>query len=83
MRLVSIGRADGNDIRLDDETVSRRHAEIIVTDRQEIFLTDCASSSGTLVLRGNEWEPVRQAFVDADDWLKLGKTEIAIAHILR
>ncbi len=46
--LHRIGRADDNDIRLESDTVSRRHAEIRVAD-DVVKLRDLKSSNGTWV----------------------------------
>jgi pSer/pThr/pTyr-binding forkhead associated (FHA) protein len=43
-----IGRAPGNEIRLDDQSVSRQHAEISRTD-SGWFIKDLGSKNGTLV----------------------------------
>lgn len=43
-----IGRAPGNEIRLDDQSVSRQHAEISKTD-SGWFIKDLGSKNGTLV----------------------------------
>lgn len=45
---VTIGREEGNGLRLNDERVSRYHAKIQVED-QDIILTDLDSTNGTRV----------------------------------
>src|SRR5436189_4510499 len=45
---VSIGREEGNLLRLNDERVSRFHAKVQV-DNSEIILTDLDSTNGTRV----------------------------------
>lgn len=81
MRLVRVGRSEICDIRLDDPTVSRRHAEVILCDDGALFVTDCASTSGSFVFTGNQWAPLRQSFVDHGGWLKFGNVEIAAADL--
>ena len=56
MRLISIGRAKSSTIRLDSEYVSAHHAEILLLDNGDIFLTDCGSKQGTFVF-GKRIEP--------------------------
>ena len=41
-----IGRGAGVDIQIDDDSVSRVHAELTVTQSGAYYLTDCASSGG-------------------------------------
>ena len=45
---VSIGREEGNTLRLNDERVSRFHAKIHL-DGDDYILTDCESTNGTRV----------------------------------
>ena len=45
---VTIGREDGNVLRLNDERVSRFHAKV-QTDKGDIILTDLESTNGTRV----------------------------------
>jgi putative peptide zinc metalloprotease protein len=45
---LSVGRAAGNALRLDDRAVSRRHARLIEDDRG-VLVEDLGSSSGTFV----------------------------------
>jgi len=45
---VSIGREDGNTLRLNDERVSRFHAKV-TRDRNEVILVDLDSTNGTRV----------------------------------
>jgi putative peptide zinc metalloprotease protein len=47
-RSLSLGRAPACDVRLDDPTVSRTHAQV-VTDGSRVTLHDAGSSYGTLV----------------------------------
>lgn len=48
LAVVTIGRAQGNVIRLNDAMASRVHAEIRTT-QQGVFLIDCNSQNGVLV----------------------------------
>lgn len=45
---ISIGRKHGNDIQINDKTISGRHAMIVVNGG-EIFVEDLGSTNGTLV----------------------------------
>ena len=61
-----IGRGSIVDIRIDDSTVSRIHAELVVTAKGAYYLTDCGSSGGSYVARNGEWEPITQGFYSSD-----------------
>ena len=46
---LTIGRAEGNDLILDQGGVSRRHARFFVTARGEVMVEDSGSANGTFV----------------------------------
>ncbi|MGD2174889.1 MAG: SpoIIE family protein phosphatase [Candidatus Brocadiaceae bacterium] len=48
-RVTCIGRGMDMDVRLDDLTVSKRHARILRNERAEYVLEDLASSNGTFL----------------------------------
>ena len=68
-----IGRRSDMDIRIDDPTVSRIHAELVVTANGAFYLTDCNSSGGTYVARNGEWIRITQDFISATDAILLGR----------
>ena len=53
-----IGRGSGVDIQIDDDSVSRVHAELIATPSGAYYLTDCVSSGGSYVARNGEWRRI-------------------------
>ena len=67
-----IGRSPGVDIQINDDSVSRLHAELVATPSGSYYLTDCASSGGSYVARNGEWRHIRQEFVSPTDALLLG-----------
>jgi len=42
-----IGRESGNDARIDEKTVSKRHARLILDDSGRLFIEDLGSANGT------------------------------------
>ncbi len=74
MKLLKIGRTEGNDLVIkDDTTISRNHAEIFQDDEGNIFLTDLNSSNGTFV-NGNKLED--SIILKKKDIVKIGNTVI-------
>ena len=67
-----IGRGSGVDIQIDDDSVSRVHAELIATQSGSYYLTDCASRVGSYVARNGEWKRIRQEFISPTDAILLG-----------
>ena len=82
MRTTKIGRDKSCDVWLDEESVSAVHAELIITDDKQLFLNDCASKHGTFVYRSRQWEPLRQDFIQVDEWLRFGNARMQAGDIL-
>lgn len=80
---LTVGRSAGSDLRIRDETVSRRHAELTVTSSGRYYLTDCGSLRGTSVFRGGEWAALRQGYIGPDERIRFGKFETRLARLLK
>jgi DNA-binding NtrC family response regulator len=76
--VVSVGKAPGNDIPLPDETVSRRHLEIL-HDAKGYLLRDLGSTNGTF-LDGAE---IREAFLRNGSQVKVGETRFRFRAVQR
>jgi hypothetical protein len=93
LKTYVIGRSAFADIVLADESVAPRHAEVVVTDDGRLHVTDCATATGTWrriaapesgeAVQPPLWEPVRQAFVLADEPLRLGEHLCTLKDLLR
>jgi pSer/pThr/pTyr-binding forkhead associated (FHA) protein len=77
-RTIMIGRHTDCDVIFTQETVSRFHAELVVTDAGRYFLVDRNSTHGTWrSIDGGafkRWE--RGGYVGGEDRIRFGKTEI-------
>jgi len=73
---VRIGTSPENDLVLSDETVSRRHCEVMLTERG-IRVTDAGSTNGVLV--GSAW--VEDATFSSTTVLELGDTVISVVPL--
>ncbi len=69
-KVTCLGRGLDMDVRLDELTVSKRHARIIRDDRGEYILEDLASSNGTFL---NGVEITTKPLKDGDE-LRIGST---------
>jgi hypothetical protein len=67
LRETLLGRIDSNHVVLDDASVSRIHARVLL-EGQRVFLEDCASSLGTQV----NGEMVDRIELQHGDVIKLG-----------
>ena len=75
MKLIKIGRTEGNDLVIkDDTTISRNHAEIFQDDEGNVFLTDLNSSNGTFV---NGKKLKESTIISKNDIVKIGNTVIS------
>ncbi len=66
----TIGRAPENSIRLDDTSVSGRHAELVVVG-ENCYLKDVGSTNGTLV----NSQPIKDVQLRAGDRIRFGKVD--------
>jgi hypothetical protein len=65
---ISIGRKHGNDIQLNDLTVSGRHALINASLPDQVFVEDLGSTNGTLV-NGNH---IKKSLLKHGDIIQIG-----------
>ena len=81
-RTLTIGRSSDCDVRIRDQTVSRLHAELTVTNAGRYYLTDCGSLRGTRVLQGGDWALHHQGYVDLSAKLQFGTFETRLERLL-
>jgi pSer/pThr/pTyr-binding forkhead associated (FHA) protein len=73
MKVFTIGRKDCQILLQDKEAqVSRRHAELTVTDKNTYYLVDCGSNNGTFVKRQGAWKQIRQDYVTENEEIRFG-----------
>ncbi len=82
MRRFSIGRGDGNEIQIDHDSVSRRHAQLVERDDGQYQLLDVGSSNGTYYFAEGGWEETRGAMLSADDMVRIGEHSTSVAALL-
>jgi pSer/pThr/pTyr-binding forkhead associated (FHA) protein len=68
-RLITIGRAEDNDIVIDENSVSRYHLKIFVDEDNTVFVTDLGSTNGTYI-NGNRITGTQ--IIQKNDILKAG-----------
>jgi pSer/pThr/pTyr-binding forkhead associated (FHA) protein len=66
----TIGRSPDSSIRIDDISVSGRHAEIVLVS-ENVYLKDLGSTNGTLV----NGQPAKEVQLRAGDRIRFGKIE--------
>ena len=87
MRTLVVGRSPSADVVIADASLAPHHAELVVTDDGRVYVTDCATGTGTWVEgegpSASGWHPVRQGFVRPDQPLRLGDHECTVDELLR
>jgi len=78
----TIGRERTCDIPIADDSVSRLHAELSLIEGGKLFLTDCHSSNGTLLLRDGQSRRITQELVRPTDRIQFGSVVLAVSDIL-
>jgi pSer/pThr/pTyr-binding forkhead associated (FHA) protein len=87
VRTLVIGRSPSADVVIADASLAPHHAELVITDDGRVYLTDCATDTGTWVQGEGKlasgWQPVRQGFVRPDQPLRLGDHQCTAGDLLR
>lgn len=79
----TIGREKACDIPIADDSVSRLHAEISLSDRAQIVLTDLRSQNGTVILRDGKTIEVRTEILQPTDEVRFGSITLAARDIIQ
>jgi pSer/pThr/pTyr-binding forkhead associated (FHA) protein len=79
----SIGRSPECDLVLADQSVSRKHAELMVLDDGQLFLVDCQSTHGTRLSLHGQTRPVQQDIVPLDAVVQFGDVSISMREIMQ
>lgn len=85
--IYSVGRENGRipcDIMVpsSEDSVSRPHLEITLTDDGFYYVVDVGSANGTSVFRGGDWRRLTQDYVRKDEPIRLGTYETTIHSLL-
>lgn len=75
----SVGRAKQSDLWIDDPSVSKIHASLVLNSNGKLLVADTGSTNGTFV--GSQRIPYGKAFlVNSGEKLKFGTIEVVIEH---
>jgi len=79
---LSVGRTKENDLWLDDPSVSKIHAALVLNSEKQLMVADTGSTNGTFI--NNQRIAYGRAFVIKDgDKLKFGTVEVALEHVVK
>ena len=77
-----IGRAPGCELRLEHDSVSRRHATVEVTEEGYLAVSDNDSSNGSFLCRNGRWVRIKRVVLGAQDRIRFGEEEIALDRLV-
>ena len=77
-----IGRDPSCDIVLEDDSVSRQHADLIVNEKGIFLLIDRDSTNGCFILREGTWEIVTQEIISIEDIVKFGEAKMSVKDMI-
>ena len=80
-RTYIVGRERSCDVRLDDPSVSRVHAEVVRLPSGRLYVTDRATTNRTFVLDGADWHSIRQAFLEPGGRVRFGNVEMSAGRL--
>jgi hypothetical protein len=83
MKRYRIGRAETNEIVLNEPSVSREHAELVKVSSGVFLLRDLGSTFGTSARQGADWHLVTAENVGYETPIRVGEFETTVAHLLR
>jgi len=78
----TIGRADDCHLVLDDDSVSRVHANIDVTSEGYLAVQDTRSTNGTFLHRNGRWIQTRKAILGTHDRIRFGDREVPLDQLV-
>ena len=79
---LSVGRTKENDLSIDDASVSKIHAALVLNAEKQLMVADTGSTNGTFI--NNQRIAYGKAFVINDsDKLKFGTVEVALEHLVK
>jgi hypothetical protein len=82
MKSYRIGRGHGNDIVVEDSSVSRQHAELRISDEGEFVLVDLDSTNGTCVRDGSKWVEIEKATIENAERILLGEVVTTVDSLM-
>lgn len=79
---LSVGRTKENDLWIDDASVSKIHAALVLNSDKQLMVADTGSTNGTFV--NNQRIAYGKAIPIKDgDKLKFGTVEVALEHLIK
>lgn len=78
---LSVGRTKENDLQIDDPSVSKIHAALVLNSDRQLMVADTGSTNGTFV-NSQRIAYGKAVLIGEADKLKFGTVEVALEHIV-
>lgn len=78
----SVGRTKENDLQLDDASVSKIHAALVLNSERRLMVADTGSTNGTFV-NSQRIAYGKATLINSGDRLKFGTVEVALEYIVK
>lgn len=79
---LSVGRTKENDLSIDDQSVSKIHAALVLNSEGKLMVADTGSTNGTFI-NGQRIAYGKAIPIKDSDRLRFGTVEIALEHVFR
>ncbi len=80
--ILHVGRDPECEIPIADDTISRFHAEVQVTDDGRLFVIDTNSANGTFLLKDGGKEKITQVTADPEDQIGFGDCVFEVSELI-
>lgn len=78
----SVGRTKENDLSIDDQSVSKIHAALVLNSDNELMVADTGSTNGTFI-NGQRIAYGKGIIVKDTDKLKFGNIKVELTHVVK
>lgn len=79
---LSVGRTKENDLSIDDASVSKIHAALVLSSERQLMVADTGSTNGTFI-NGQRIAYGKAIPLRDGDKLKFGTVEVALEHVIK
>jgi len=78
---LSVGRTKENDLQIDDASISKIHAALVLNSDKQLMIADTGSTNGTFI-NNQRIAYGKAVLINAGDKLKFGTVEVALEHLV-
>ncbi len=79
-RRMAVGRTKENDLSIDDSSISKVHAALVLNSENQLMVADTGSTNGTFI-NGNRLAYGRAFVIEANDKVKFGTVEVFLRRV--